>query len=302
MEDTSLPWTNIPPGPNFVLIHPSTLPLSQVNGMQENVHTGGLTGSLYHPVGKPNEIWKPLDYGAHPLDIEKGNLRRWPTKEWEALSVLREANRFGAQRNIRRETGDGGRQWLVMPRYEECGWHEWYEDAYKLRETIWWFNANGWEIGDHLTVMLDPTDYEIVLVDMSCAWFSNSKQGIYKPDDRERWLAWMKAMKLNTKLSEKGRGKLSREWYLNPALGNKTKDDALDNPPRHIYVSLYRPFSLLWADKWDGDYSLVAHAWFEHEGPPHHTWIGTHKPLSQRYCEPYELTWAWSEIDYEGGS
>jgi hypothetical protein len=295
------PWLDIPPGEGFTRIPVSQLARggkTQVRGLPDNCHTGGVVGSIWHPNDNPSELWKPLDYGAHPDYIEGGDLRRWPTQEWDAISLLVISGRYGAQTGARREVGADGRAWLVMPRYEDPnGNYMELADVLALEQTLRWFNGKGWSVGDEITVMFDTNTYQYVFVDLSCASFYRDTVGCYAADDSRQWLEWLTKMGWDdlVALRKMGSGKVSRTWYQHPELCNKMPGELL---PRHIYVSHYRPFSLMWADKTDGDNDL-REMWAEYVGPPYQSVIGTHKPLSEDYQRRYQLTWAYSPIDYQ---
>lgn len=265
-------WTKVPCATN-------------IHGMADGIHTGGpwLSPSGLH-------VWKACD--ARPFANAEGH---YPTTESEALEAL--AGKPGFPRNWEKMASvndDLGleRMWIVRKVTYVLGL-EWPQDTIRLEQVlavekaIRSMNEAWWELGDHISVALDPDTYEPFILDLSCATYRPGGVGCYKPDEWWRLSAWLKWLGFDRlqKLRVDGRH-VVRHGML------RTTD--VPETHVHVYASRNRPMSPVWAsipDAWyeDADYNDTG-VW---------TWICTPGPLAQDKIYSYELTWAWSPLEME---
>lgn len=159
--------------------------INKNTGMREGVHAG--VWRVKREDGRV-EIWKSLDVMPYP-----NSPRRYASREVEALEAGHNANMrssCGFPLNwVTRLKND--RMWLVrdeafvIPDYmsgKEIG----YEEVLELEQTLRNFNAQGWEIGEHIRVAVDRVWGNPFFLDLSTAAITFD----WARDDQRRFYSW----------------------------------------------------------------------------------------------------------------
>jgi hypothetical protein len=258
-----------------------------LSGLPEGIHTGG---PWLSPDGL--EVWKPCD--GRPFANSDGH---YPTDELTALAAL--SGKPGFPQNWRAVTctNDGlERTWIVRKKAPVLG-QDWpkrsvrLEQVLRVEQAVRSMNEAWWELGDGISVALDPDTYEPYLLDLSCAMHRPGAQGCYKPDDwwqLEAWLKWLGMDRLVNLRNE------ARSFLYPGIIARKERQNWPGDEWIHVYASRNRPMSAVWARIEDAHYIDSDYAetgvW---------TWAVTPEPVPDDKVFSYELTWAWSPLDYE---
>ena len=274
-NDTALPLSirDIAPTPDAVRLNGE-----RPDGLPDGTHTGG---AWLTPDGF---VWKPLD-GRPFANCEN----HYPTLENECLEFM--AGRPFFPRNWRVETLNGRRFLMRRKAFvygsDDLPLVEARKHALGLEQAVRELNARHWEIGDALSLALDPDSYEPFILDLSTAHPQNGV-GCYLADDEWRILVFFEQLGMLTtkRLRERARH----------ILGERSLDKDFRGF-RYVYASFYRPISLMWATLPDCKLVHEDHANLPDALP--HTWVVTREPLPDETIERYELDWGWSPIHDE---
>jgi hypothetical protein len=241
------------------------------DGLPDGVHTGGawLVGGL---------VYKPLD-GRPYMNAEC----HIATQEAECLEAM--AGRDLFPRNWWIEERNG-RRFLVRRKAYILEPGDMDKDMLlRVERAVRGMNAAGWEMGDAISIGLDPKTYEYFIVDLSSAHRMTGK-GAWAANDwthiRRLFEAagadWLLLFRQNARNVTH-----SAEWTLE------------HYGYEHVYASFPRPISLMWASLGD---VLLVHTERANWGKAiPHTWVVSREPLDEDMLRRYELTWGWSPFD-----
>jgi hypothetical protein len=271
-DETALPLSirDTPP-------HPDAVRMTGVrpDGLPDGVHTGGAWEFQ-------GEIWKPLD-GRPYANCEN----HYPTREAEVLELMAGKPLF--PRNWRIEERNG-RRFLVRKRaflipdavpYSELS----LDQVLFVEQAVRDLNRAKWEIGDLISLAVDPDTYDLFFLDLSAA-HPQDGQGCYRADEEWRIREFFKLCGADrlSKLRNHARHVLLNDLWM------------LEHPEhRHVYASFNRPISGLWASI-PGDPEYIHNQYADWTESIPHTWVITKEPLDQETMQRYELTWGWSPI------
>lgn len=280
---------DISPGPEFTKM-PATV---RADGLPDGVHTGGCWKST-----NPSMVWKPLDCRPYPNATERS-----PTLEAQCLAEMSYTPGFLPKGEWRIEERDG-RRWLVLPKM----WF-WPQDRdllltptmydlLTIEHAMMALNKAGWMYND--APQLAYHKNVPVLVDFSAA--AKPKKWTHGHNDEFRMDRWWKDMGRPDISELRARGRHVRHAIRCPDFCDKAAEpfDVVDRfdafkvsaddrqEYQHIYASLNRPMSALWA-RIPGTVFLQAapqqKVW---------TWVASNHPLDTEIIRRYELTYAWS--------
>ena len=272
-NDTALPISihDIAPTPNAVRLNGE-----RPDGLPDGTHTGG---AWLTPDGL---VYKPLDGRPFP-NCE----HHYPTQEDKCLEFM--AGRPFFPRNWRVETLND-RRFLVRRKAfvygsDDLPLKEARKHALGLEQAVRELNARHWEVGDALSLALDPDSYEPFILDLSTA-HEQRGVGCNQADEEYRILKFFEQVGLLTlkRLRERACHVLSTQNLAEDFRGF-----------RYVYASFYRPISLMWATLPNCKLVHEDHANWPEAVP--HTWVITQAPLPEPL--PYELEWGWSPIHDE---
>jgi hypothetical protein len=266
---------DVSPGEGFARI-----PLPPLEG----VHTGG-------PFVSPDgvELWKPLDALPYP-----NAPRRIPTWEDEALALMAGYPCFPC--NWRVEVSRG-RRWLVRKvarviHEVTLGSALTREQVLQVEQALRAFNARYWEIGDHLTVAIDPDTGEPFVLDLSNAhpMGSPTSSSVYKADDGrhfEEWVAGVTAHGDLVRLRRAARMVVSQaRWALGP----------YGRTHRWVYSTRLAPQDVLLSG---GTIPSVVYVSAQTDAEGVRTWVVVPARLDDALRTRSQLEWGWGPIEYE---
>lgn len=254
--------------------HPEAVRLTGTNpdGTPNGFHTGGAW--LWN-----DEVWKPLD-GRPFANCE----HHYSTQEDEVLELMADKPLF--PRNWRVAEANG-RRFLVRQKAHIVEDFTDLDDKQVLQveQAVRFLNAAGWEIGDPITLALDPKTYRLFIVDLSNA-HPRTGTGAFAADDSWRIESFFKMA--------------GREWFAkfrrnaHEAACGLEFFEQLKRGYAHTYASFNRPIDGGWASIDDVLYIHTEKANWPEAKP--HTWVISKSPLDDETLRRYELRWGWSPV------
>lgn len=262
------------------------------DGLPDGFHTGGAWEYA-------NMIYKPLD-GRPYANCEN----HYPTDEAQVLEEMAGQPLFPRNWTIEQHNN----RWFIVRKKafivggKEVGWKDLsLEQVLHVEEGIRNLNAHWWEIGDLISLGIDPDTYELFLVDCSTALKrSTNAQGCYIPDEEWRITRFFELTRFEVL---KKRRQAARHEVHESSIDEKhpAYTSFARQQYRFVYGSYNRPFSTMWGDrlrKYDLRFKHQLANW--NEGIPH-TWIMSTTEIDQETLDRYELVWCWLPIQHIQG-
>jgi len=281
MTQTALPLSirDVAPGPGF-----SRLTGTRLDGLPDGIHTGGAWLS-----SDGREVWKPMD--CRPFANAECHV---PTEEYAALEMM--AGQPAFPRNWRVEERNGRRflvraRALLVPGDEISPSALQIEDLETVEAGLRALNSRYWALGDVVSVAFD----------VECGPFILDLSNVHRElppmpaDDEWRFLDWLKRLGFDrlARLREDACHACHAVHTIEVQLGRNT--DGWPGPEwTHVYASLSRPISGMWATINDAYYVAA-----DYGATGVWTWVVTPRPLDPSILKRYELVWGWAPIAYE---
>jgi len=199
--------------------------------------------------------------------VEERNGRRWLVRNFSKVLTVKDLNRLPGT------------------------------DLLRVEQAVRSLNERNWEIGDAITLAEDIESYELFILDLSNARprYGNAA---FAADDRTH---------ISQFFEQAGRdalAKLRRDAKSLCSIFQLVERHGLDLHNhavweyKHVYGSFNRPISRTWANRLPEDI-LLEDNYSEGYGTAPLTWVIAKTPLSEGIIKTYELTWAWSPLEYK---